>query len=68
MKKHPNVHERGIVTLTQIESFLPTIANFDMNVFNDLVRGLVAQIGPISLNVTTPAQRLTGHTGTLIKD
>jgi NADPH:quinone reductase-like Zn-dependent oxidoreductase len=28
----------GVVTLTQIESFLPTIANFAMNVFNDLVQ------------------------------
>jgi hypothetical protein len=34
---------------------LPTIANVDARDFSDLARWLIVQIGPISLNVTTPA-------------
>ena len=45
----------GIVTLSQTERNLPTIANVDARDFSDLACWLIVQIGPISLNVTTPA-------------
>jgi hypothetical protein len=51
-RSHP-----GVVTLSQIERKLPTIANFDMSVFTDLVEWLVARTRLISLNVTTPCQQ-----------
>jgi hypothetical protein len=34
---------------------LPTTANVDARNFKDLAHWLIVQIGPISLNVTTPA-------------
>ena len=45
----------GVVTLSQTERNLPTIANVDARDFKDLACWLIVQIGPISLNVTTPA-------------
>lgn len=42
------------VTLSQTERNLPTIANVDARDFSDLACWLIVQIGPISLNVTTP--------------
>ncbi|MCJ7528813.1 MAG: hypothetical protein MUO37_12080, partial [Methyloceanibacter sp.] len=44
----------GVVTLSQTERNLPTTANVDARNFKDLARWLIVQIGPISLNVTTP--------------
>jgi hypothetical protein len=44
----------GVVTLSQTERNLPTIANVDARDFKDLACWLIVQIGPISLNVTTP--------------
>ena len=43
------------VTLSQTERNLPTIANVDARDFSDLACWLIVQIGPISLNVTTPS-------------
>jgi len=40
--------------LSQTERNLPTIANVDTRDFSDLACWLIVQIGPISLNVTTP--------------
>lgn len=51
-----NTH-RGVVTLSQTERNLPTIANVDARDFSDLACWLIVQIGPISLNVTTPPER-----------
>ena len=45
----------GVVTLSQTERNLPTIANIDARDFSDLACWLIVQIGPISLNVTTPS-------------
>ena len=50
--------KQGVVTLSQTERNLPTIANVDARDFSDLAYWLIVQIGPISLNVTTP---LSGH-------
>jgi two-component sensor histidine kinase len=47
-------NEGGVVTLSQTERNLPTIANIDARDFKDLACWLIVQIGPISLNVTTP--------------
>ena len=44
----------GVVTLSQTERNLATIANVDARDFSDLACWLIVQIGPISLNVTTP--------------
>ena len=44
----------GVVTLSQTERNLPTIANVEARDFSDLAYWLIVQIGPISLNVTTP--------------
>ena len=44
----------GVVTLSQIERNLPTTANVDARDFKHLACWLIVQIGPISLNVTTP--------------
>ena len=44
----------GVVTLSQTERNLPTTANVDARDFSDLACWLIVQIGPISLNVTTP--------------
>ena len=46
----------GVVTLSQTERNLPTIANVDARDFSDLACWLIVQIGPISLNVTTPSR------------
>jgi putative transposase len=46
----------GVVTLSQIERKLPTTANTEARVFNDLVCRSIAQIWLISLNVTTPGE------------
>jgi hypothetical protein len=46
----------GVVTLSQTERNLPTIANVDARDFSDLACWLIVQIGPISLNVTTPVR------------
>ena len=46
----------GVVTLSQTERNLPTTANVDESNFKDLASWLIVQIGPISLNVTTPDQ------------
>jgi hypothetical protein len=48
----------GIVTLSQTERNLPTIANVDARDFSDLACWLIVQIGPISLNVTTPPEEM----------
>ena len=48
----------GVVTLSQTERNLPTIANVDARDFSDLACWLIVQIGPISLNVTTPLEYL----------
>jgi cysteine synthase len=53
---NPDMHSRGVVTLSQTERNLPTIANVDARDFSDLACWLIVQIGPISLNVTTPGQ------------
>ena len=45
----------GVVTLSHTERNLPTIANVDARDFKDLACWLIVQIGPISLNVTTPS-------------
>ena len=45
---------RGVVTLSQTERNLPTTANVDARNLKDLAHWLIVQIGPISLNVTTP--------------
>jgi hypothetical protein len=47
---------RGVVTLSQNERNLPTTANVDARNFKDLARWLTVQIGPISVNVTTPSR------------
>jgi len=39
---------------------LPTIANVDARDFSDLACWLIVQIGPISLNVTTPYKHRYG--------
>src|SRR5680860_13296 len=44
----------GVVTLSQTTRNLPTTANVDAMDFKDLACWLIVQIGPISLNVTTP--------------
>ena len=49
----------GVVTLSQTERNLPTIANVDARDFSDLACWLIVQIGPISLNVTTPGHELS---------
>jgi hypothetical protein len=46
----------GVVTLSQTERNLPTIANVDASDFSDLGCWLIVQIGPITLNVTTPIE------------
>ena len=46
----------GVVTLSQTERNLPTTANVDAMDFKDLACWLIVQIGPISLNVTTPSR------------
>jgi TIR domain-containing protein len=51
----PECFPQGVVTLSQTERNLPTTANVDARNFKDLARWLIVQIGPISLNVTTPA-------------
>ena len=43
---------------SQTERNLPTIANVDAWDFSDLAGWLIVQIGPISLNVTTPSRLL----------
>ena len=48
--------QKGVVTLSQTERNLPTTANVDESNFKDLACWLIVQIGPISLNVTTPDQ------------
>ena len=50
---------RGVVTLSQTERNLPTIANVDARDFSDLACWLIVQIGPISLNVTTPLRLIS---------
>lgn len=47
----------AVVTLSQTERNLPTIANVDARDFSDIACWLIVQIGPISLNVTTPDQQ-----------
>ena len=47
-----------VVTLSQTERNLPTTANFDTRNFSDLACWLIVQIGPISLNATTPSREL----------
>ncbi len=49
-RRSPN----GVVTLSQTERNLPTTANVDARDFKHLACWLIVQIGPISLNVTTP--------------
>ena len=49
---------RGVVTLSQTERNLPTTANVDARNFKDFACRLIVQIGPISLNVTTPCHML----------
>ena len=44
---------------SQTERNLPTIADVDARDFSDLACWLIVQIGPISLNVTTPANYLS---------
>jgi hypothetical protein len=44
----------GVVTSSQTERILPTTANVAARNFKDLARWLIIQMGPISLNVTTP--------------
>jgi hypothetical protein len=57
----------GVVTLSQTERNLPTIANVDARDFSDLACWLIVQIGPISLNVTTPiARAMRGTVGTAL--
>ena len=48
----------GVVTLSQTERNLPTTANVDARNFKDLACWLIVQIGPISLNVTTPLEAM----------
>jgi len=48
----------GFVTLSQTERNLPTIAIVDARDFSDLACWLIVQIGPVSLNVTTPCRQL----------
>jgi hypothetical protein len=50
----------GAVTLSQTERNLPTIANVDARDFRALACWLIVQIGPISLNVTTPLSAFLG--------
>ena len=45
---------KGVVTLSQTERNLPTTANVDARDLKHLACWLIVQIGPISLNVTTP--------------
>jgi hypothetical protein len=47
-------NQKGVVTLSQTERNLPTTANVDAMDFKDLACWLIVQIGPTSLNVTTP--------------
>jgi hypothetical protein len=44
----------GVVPLSQTQRDLPTTANVAARNFKDLACWLIVQIGPISLNVTTP--------------
>ena len=54
----PKCNTDGVVTLSQTERNLPTTANVDARDFSDLACWLIVQIGPISLNVTTPSRLL----------
>jgi hypothetical protein len=53
-----SVSRSGVVTLSLTERNLPTIANVDARDFSDLACWLIVQIGPISLNVTTPQRSI----------
>jgi len=46
----------GVVALSQTERNLPTIANVDARDSINLACWFIIQIGPISLNVTTPPE------------
>ena len=50
----------GVVTLSQTERNLPTTANVDARNFKVLACWWIVQIGPISLNVTTPSAQSGG--------
>jgi len=57
---HLKTHH-GFVTLSQTERNLPTTANVVARDFRDLACWLIVQIGPISLNVTTPYRCFRSH-------